>query len=312
MLAYNLLVLAALTATAAPVPPQDASGLRWKFEKGHTFYAEVTTRTEQTMSIMGTDTKQTQLQTFVFSWTPEKEDGDRWILKQRVEAVKMKIDIAGNTIEFDSTKPKGAKSAFGDFFAALVGSEFRVTLDRTYKVHKVEGHEELVKKLSADNAEMRTLLQAILTEDALKEMVNPMPISAPKGGIEKGDYWLREKTTDMGSVGRWTMRWLYTHAGKEGRYIKLKLDAVKVEFAPPKEDAGGALPFKITGTEFKTKNTSGVLLFDPDKGRLHSVEMGMDLEGDLTIDVGGQASAVHLIQSQKTTWKVSDSNPLAK
>ena len=77
MLAHNLLVLAALTATAAPVPPQDASGLRWKFEKGRTFYQEQTTQTVQTMSIGGSDVKQTQSQTLVISWTPEKEDGDR-------------------------------------------------------------------------------------------------------------------------------------------------------------------------------------------------------------------------------------------
>jgi hypothetical protein len=312
MLAHSLLVLAALTATAAPVPPEDASGLRWKFEKGQTFYQVQTTRSSQTVTVAGSDLKQTQSLTYVMSWTPEKQDGDRWILKQRIEAVKMEIDMGGNTIAYDSTKPKAAKGALDDFFAALIGCELHVTLDRTYQVQKVEGAEKLVKKLTGDRPEMQALLQGLLSEDALKEMANPMPISAPKGRVEKGDYWVREKVTDLGAVGRWVGRWQCSHAGKEGRNIKLKVDAVKVEFQPPKADAATPLPFKITASDFKSKNIAGWLLFDPAKGRMHSAEMSMDLEGELTIEIGGQAQTMHMMQSEKTTWTVSDSNPLKK
>ncbi len=38
----------------------------------------------------------------------------------------------------------------------------------------------------------------------------------------------------------------------------------------------------------------------------------MNLEGEFTIDIAGQESKVHLNQTQKTTYKMSDTNPLLK
>jgi hypothetical protein len=57
--------------------------LKWKFEKGKAFYQKMTTTTEQTMKVMNNDVKQTQKQTFYFSWTPVEQKGDTWILKQK-------------------------------------------------------------------------------------------------------------------------------------------------------------------------------------------------------------------------------------
>jgi hypothetical protein len=311
MLAQNLLVLAALTATAAPLPNQDAPGLRWKFEKGRTFYEQMTTRTDQTMTLMGTEVKQVHKQTFVFSFTPEKQDGDRWVLRQKVEAVKVDIDVGGSKIAYDSTDPKAEKGALGDFMQALVGTEFRVTLDRNYTVEKVEGREELLKKLTAANPLSEALIRSLLSEEALKELANPMLISVPRREVDKGDYWVRETRTDMGPVGAWVARWQYVHMGKEKGLIKLKAEALKVEYQAP-QDGGGALPFTVKGADFKSKSMSGTVLFDPEKGQLRGAEMSAEIEGALTIDVGGQESKVQLKQTQNTTYQVSDHNPLAK
>src|SRR6202051_4282719 len=67
--------------------------LEWKFEKDKVFYQKMTTETKQTMKVMNNDVNQTQKQTFYFSWTPEKKDGDSWIIKQKIEGVAMDIDI---------------------------------------------------------------------------------------------------------------------------------------------------------------------------------------------------------------------------
>jgi hypothetical protein len=312
MLGQNLFVLAALTATAAPLPKDDDTGLRTKFEKGRTFYQEVTTHTSQIMTVMGTEVKQTQVQTFVMSWTPEKQDGDRWVLRHKIEAIKMEISFGGDPITYDSTKPKAAKGGLDDLFGALIGNELRITLDKGFQVVRVEGREELIKKLSSDKPERQALIRDLLSEEAVKEMANPMVIAAPRRKVEKGDYWVREKTTDLGAVGRWVGNWQYVHAGKENKLIKLKLEAIKFEYQPPKEGAGGAIPFRVTSSNVKVKNTAGMILFDPEKGCLHSAEMKMDMEGDMTIDISGQETKLHLVQTQKTTYKVSDTNPVTK
>src|SRR5438132_702578 len=87
-----------------PGPSQQADKLEWKFEKSKTFYQEMTTKTKQTMKIMAMDNiTQNHDQTFIFSWTPVQEDNDKnWIVSQKIEGVKMDIDIGGNKITYDS------------------------------------------------------------------------------------------------------------------------------------------------------------------------------------------------------------------
>jgi hypothetical protein len=279
MMSSSLVVWAALTATAAPLPPADASGLRWKFEKGQTFYEEQTTTTVQTMTVMGTEVKQRVTTVFVLSWTPEKKDGDSWVLKMKVEAVKMDLDLGGTTITYDSTKPAaGDGGALKGFFGALVGAEFRATIEKGSTVTEVEGRDELIKKLGKANPESEALVRQVLSEDALKQLANPMLVSAPKRPLDKGDYWVKEERIDMGPVGGWTGRWQYTHAGKDGKLIKLKSEALKFEYQAPADSApAAALPFRIGAGDLKSKNAAGTILFDPEKGRLHSAETGMEV-----------------------------------
>src|SRR5260370_33244400 len=97
------LALVAIMAFAAY--GQDAVKLEWKFEKGKTFYQEMTTKTKQTMKIMAMDNiTQNHDQTFIFSWTPVDQDNDKnWIVSQKIDGVKMDIDIGGNKITYDAT-----------------------------------------------------------------------------------------------------------------------------------------------------------------------------------------------------------------
>ena len=105
----SFFVLIALVGLIAPARAQEADNLQWKFEKGKTFYQEMTTDTKQEMDVMGMKINQTQKQTFIISWTPEQQNPDKsWTIKQKIEGVKMDINIGGNSIAYDSTKDPGA------------------------------------------------------------------------------------------------------------------------------------------------------------------------------------------------------------
>ena len=112
---------------------------------------------------MNNDVRQVQKQTFYIRWTPEKKADGKWILTEKILGVKMDIDIGGPPIQYDSTKPGNANGPLSDFFKALVGAEFKVVLDRDYRVQKVEGREEFVKKLVEANKQMKPLLDQILS-----------------------------------------------------------------------------------------------------------------------------------------------------
>src|SRR5438132_14369349 len=105
----------------APAPAPAAAGdkveLKWKFEKDKPFYQEMTTKTQQDMQVMGMPVKQTQDQTFYFSWQFKEEDKDKnTVVTQKIEGVKLTITVAGNPITFDSTNPTGANTALSEFF----------------------------------------------------------------------------------------------------------------------------------------------------------------------------------------------------
>jgi Family of unknown function (DUF6263)/Sigma-70, region 4 len=142
------------------------------FDMGKFFSQAMTTKTKQTMKVMGSEVVQTQDQTFYFSWTPEKQDGDNWIVKQKIEGVKMAIDIGGNKVEYDSTKDQQGTNPLADFFKAVVGAEFTLTIDKNMKVSRIEGREKFVDGLGKANPQMKPLLEQILSEQALKEMAD--------------------------------------------------------------------------------------------------------------------------------------------
>ncbi|HZY84541.1 MAG TPA: DUF6263 family protein, partial [Gemmataceae bacterium] len=303
-------------AKARPVAAADKRGptvLRWKFEKGRPFFQEVTTETIQTMKVMNNDVKQTQKQTFYFCWTPVEKKGDAWLLKQRIEGVEMDLDIGGSKIQYDSTKESTAANPLGEFFKALVGAEFRVTLARGHTVQKVEGQEKFVRDLLKADPAKGPLLNQFLSEEALRQMAETS--FAPMLGrpVRPGDTWARTSTLDMGPVGNYQTKYTYTYQGRDRK--DKKLDRIKVDtritYKGPGAVAGaGGLPFTIKNADLKTTTATGTLLFDRNKGRVVRLELNLKLQGKLTVSIGGQETQVELSQTQKTTVKTTDANPV--
>jgi hypothetical protein len=303
-----LLILVGLGASA-----QGQEKLELKFEKGKTYYQTMTTKTNQEMKVMGMTINQTQEQTFVFSWTPKEQKGKEWIVTQKIEAVNMKIEIGGNKIEYDSNKGDNTNNPLSDFFKALVGSEFTLTIDPSAadnKVTKIEGREEFVKKLTTANNQMEPLLKAILSDDALKQMADPAFAVVPNKPVKEGDTWEKKSTLNLGPIGSYETTYKYTYQGKDK---DTKLDKIKVDttlkYVAPGANAGQGLPFKIVKADLTSKEGTGTILFDAAKGRVASSNQTLKLEGKLTIEIGGMNTDVDLVQTQTTTVTTSDTKP---
>jgi len=312
-----LVLMASLTSWASA---QDTITLKPKFEVNKAFWQEMTTQTEQNMKVMGTDVKQRQDQTFWYSWTPTKQEADgSWVVEQKIEGVKMSIDIGGNKVDFDSTKTEATANPLGDFFKALVGSKFTITLKPDFTVAKIEGRQEFIKKLVAANPQMEQLLNQILSEAALKEMAEASLGIYTGKEVKKGESWEKKSKLDMGPIGNYDNTFKYTYEGKntEGKDDKeKKLDKIKVEttlkYTPPADPAAGsALPFRIKAANLASTNAGGTILFDNDKGRVESQSLTLELKGDLSIEIGGQTTKVELSQKQTTVVKTFDEKPPA-
>jgi len=294
----------------------EAVSMHWKFVKDRAFYQKMTTKTDQTMKIMGNDVKQVQNQIFYFSWKPTSDDKDgRVTLEQEIIGVQMDIEIGGSKISYDSVKDAAANNPLGDFFKALVGSKFIVTLNtRTLKVENVEGRDEFVKKLVAANPQMRQLLDTILSKDALKEMSEPTFAVIPTEATAKGKTWTRDTNLDMGPIGKYRNNYKYTYEGPEGAGDK-QVQKIKCEtnltYEQPNDAGGqGGLPFKIKSAALKSTNPTGEIRFNNSSGRLESAKTVLKLDGKLAIEIGGQTTDVTLAQEQTSTIETMDANPL--
>ena len=292
------------------------SKLEWKFEANKPFYQKMTTKTDQTMKVMNNDVTQKQTQTFYFSWTPQERLPDgKWKLKQEILGVQMDIDIGGAPIKYDSTAPAAAGNAgnnpLGEFFKALVGSTFTVTIDpKTYKVAEIKGREEFVNKLIKANRQMEPLLNKILSEDSLREMAEPTFAVVPTDTVETGKKWTRTANLDMGPIGKYKNEYTYTYQGADKNLDKIDV-ASKLIYTPPDKTEGiGGLPFRIKSADLKSKEAKGTILFNRGKGRVEKSDMSVELTGTLDIEIGGQQTKVELSQTQKTDISTSDTNPV--
>jgi hypothetical protein len=302
-------------AKAPEAPAGDKVEIKWKFDKDKPFYESMTTNTTQDMKVMGMEVKQTQDQTFNFSWLLKEEDKDKnTVVTQKIEGVNLKIEVAGNTINFDSTNPTTGNNALNDFFKALVGREFKLTLDKDMKVTKVEGRDEFLKQLTAANQQMDTLLKRILSEEALKQMADPTFGILPKqGAVAKGETWKRESELSLGPIGSYKSVFTYTYEGQDA--TNKDLAKIKVEtaltYVPPTGTEEG-LPFRIKTADLKSKNAKGSILFDIKKGRLEKSEQSLELEGNLDIEISGMSTKVELKQKQDTTVTTSEQPQIKK
>ncbi len=305
--------LAVFALFAFSAPAQDKVKLEWKFEKGKAFYQEMKTTTNQNMKVMGQEVTQKQDQTFFFSYTPVDVDKDgNWTIKQKIEGVKITIDINNAPISYDSTNSTQANNALADFFKQLVGAEFTLTLDKNMKVTKIEGQDAFIKNLVQANSQMEGLLKKILNNDTLKEMANPTFGIIPGKEVAKGETWKKSSSLNLGPIGSYDNEYTFTCEGKEKDHPDIALIKVetKLTYKSPTESEGSALPFKIKSANLASKNAGGQIKFDLKKNRLAESNLKLQLEGSLDIEIAGTTTKVDLKQEQTTVIKNSDTNPI--
>lgn len=298
-------------------------GFKGKDGKLTPFYQEVTTDVTQVIKVQNQDLTQKQKSTFWYQWTPVKEEKvtegkeefTRWTVKQKIEGLEMNIDISGNPINY-SSKAESTGSAGNpglvEYFKGLKDTEFTVTLGKNYKVEKVEGKDEFVKKLGAGSAQMDALLKKVMTDDALREMVDPTAKLFPDGQKKVGDTWEKKTNLNLGPIGSYELVYKLKYVGVEKEKDKLEIETA-ITYAAPKDNPDGLL-FRIKEGSKLTSDpagSKGTVLYDPKAQRIDSAEINITLKGDLTVVIGGTDTRVELTQVQKTTIKTQDTSFVA-
>jgi len=276
--------------------------LEWKFEKDKPFYQELTTEVDQIIKIQSIETRQKQTQIFYLVWTPLEKDGDNWRLRQTILGLKTDIDIGGNRISFDSSQERHQDRSLFEFFQALIGAEFTVTLNKEYRVQKIDGRDDFLKKQRDTKSSMSIVMETLFSEDWMHQMAEISFSGLPKGSIQPGEDWSVKRKRGVGPIGEFSVTDRFTYTGLEGEFDKVTL---RVEGNPK------GVPFMGMATENKKVilrrlEYSGTQLFDRGKGRGVSSDFNLALEGTVNV----YRTEMDLSHTQKTTIKTMDVKPL--
>lgn len=298
---FHLAGLASVLLLPCTAVAQDAITMKWNLAQGKTYFQKLTTETVQNLTVQGMNIKQTQTQVYYLRLTSRGQDAaGNTILIQKIEGLKMKIDIGGKPIDYDSTQQPQPKNQISDFFNALVGSEFEFTLDKNFQAVKVSGTADLIKKVGQANPTMQPLLQQMLSDETMKQMINHSFQFLPPGPVKKGDRWNSESTLDLGPIGGYKTLNRYEFQGIVSGLSKIEV-LPTITYIPPGPNAGGGLPFKVKDAKLSSGTTSkGTILFDHQNGFQRSMGMSVSLQGKLSVDIGGQVTEVDLTQTQSS------------
>lgn len=304
----------------APAPATDKQKFEPKFTANTPFYQLVTTDVEQTVKVQGgQDLKLKHSQTFYFKWNPIKQEADKWTVALTIEGVKLRVDVANNPVNYDSTaeNANAQNPGLNEFFKNLVGATFTVTFGKGMAVEKVDGQEALLTKLGTANQQMEALLKKVLTTEALKEMSDPLGGLTPGGDKPEkgsGDKWTKTTPLKLGPIGDYDRSYTFEYKGKDKE--KPELDRVEVKatltYKPPSGDADGLL-FRIKSGDLTTQNPkAGYYLFDPKTGYLVKSELAVTMSGTLVVAIGQTDTSVQLFQTQTTSVETKGETFLPK
>jgi hypothetical protein len=309
-------------AVATFASAQDKLKLEPKFDAAKPFYQKVSTVVSQTVKVQnGADMSLKHSQTFMFKWAPDKQEGDKWNVKLSIEGVILEVEINGNAIKYDSmveTPAANQNAGLAEFFKNLIGTEFTITFKKGGEVEKVSGKEDFLRKLGVANPQMEAMLKKILSDEALKEMSDPLAGIAPpvdKDGkpTEKAvsESWEKSATLPLGPIGSYDRKVKYTFKGKDPTKAEVDLIEADVNItykAPAGEDG---LLFRIKSGNLAvdpSKKTTSVYKFNRVTGRLDMAELKVNLTGKLTVTINNTDTEVEVYQEQKTTMETKDTS----
>jgi hypothetical protein len=300
---YNWLG-AILTLALSVLPVHAQVQMEWKLKEGDKLFLETVSTLKQQMRTQGKEMKQDQELTTVFALTVEKKNPDNTIvLEQKLEALTVKnaVGLAAGTDE--------------KFNQQLVGAVFKVTLNPKGEVVKIEGYEDLLKKLAGDDANARKAVQSIKPEELFKVSVSEAFGFLPDKPVKTGDSWERETTRSLGPLGSIVSKRKYSYDGSEtveGKPLEKISFTATTTYNPPKAGEPTSLEFQVAKADIKVEDVKGTFLFDATAGRLVQSEMGLKMKGTVVIVVKGTNLDTEAVEEQTIKMRVLDKNPAAK
>lgn len=242
-------------------PAIGAEPLTWKWKAGD----KVRYRMTQSMGMAiqagpAGEVSTAMSQDVLMGWKVEKvaDDGAATISQQVERIVMRNKGNAGQGFDYDSDSedpPAGMAALVAPVFEAMVEHPFRVTMRPSGEATEFQLSDELSKALDR-------LPGGAVSGDMVTQMSQQSMLKFPAEPLAVGDKWTNTAEVTSPAIGEMKVHTTYTYDGPrevDGRQYEAFTPSIQMEAAGEESQ----IPMK-----YETKESTGEILFDRQKGRL--------------------------------------------
>jgi hypothetical protein len=188
-------------------------------------------------------------------------------IDMKYDRVTMSMDMAGQSMNYDSEKPGDDALGMGKAFGAIIGKEVRVIVDASDEVIAVENLDAILKEMSAGSP-MAAMISQMFNKEAVKNMMRQGSLYATPGKpVKSGDSWKFDHKMPLPQLGKVEMTGAYTLKGMAERAgakcAEIALDGKLAMDLSGGDSTDPASPLKALGMTMDSGKMTGTLWFDP-------------------------------------------------
>ncbi|MSR59122.1 MAG: hypothetical protein EXS05_16000 [Planctomycetaceae bacterium] len=259
--------------------------LERKLKEGLDRTTEMTTRTEQKLTIAGME-RDTASQTrmTIQSTVGKRDDAGNLRVQEKIKALQVTMQIMGTDYSFDSASPDAAGSSPVEFLRpihkGLSQRTATTTYDKKNEVAAIEFDQDILGNLAE---EVRNFVKSEFDTEKLKQAANEEAKRLPTDPVKKGDTWERTEKMNLGSGQIMTIATRYTYEGeveKDGR----KLDRITSSVLSTAYSLENPTPqLTVKSSELKPAESKGEILFDRELGIGVETSSLLRITGEMTL-----------------------------
>jgi Family of unknown function (DUF6263) len=270
--------------------------LEQKYTEGQKLKYKTTSKTHQTLTLMGMEIESSEERSMITSLSTGKRRADSTLpVEKKVEALRAQLSLpGGKKVEFDTADPnakveeKGLEF-LGDLFKLAGEVVYIIVLDDHNKVKAIEGTEKLQEKADKLDPPARDLMSKQFDSEKLKKSFEQEAQILPDVLARPGESWERTQVIEIGGGQTLSFRKKFEYKGTEKKGDK-ELDkiATKVLEVKYNTDPDSNLPLKPVKSDLKPESSEGTILFDREGGHVASSTEKIRIKGDITFSAMGQ------------------------
>lgn len=286
-----ILTLVVLIIGATATSSFAETKLEHKVNEGDKYTTQTISTVDQTLTIVGMETKMKAENIATVEAVVGKRDGEGKIsVKEKLKSMQINIKGTAGDYGFDSVNPDEAGASplevMRPIHKVLATRTVTTTFDKDNRVAEIKADADALAQLPE---EVRALAKGQFDPDNLKEAANKLRDVLPKKAVKQGDSWERTNEADFGGGQMMEFKTKYTYEGtveSGGRTLhKITSETLTAELSI---NADSPLPISLKESKLTVKESKGLILFDNKKGRTVENTESVHIVGKLTFAANGQ------------------------